>query len=1352
MAKVLNQLLYSSVVFGSEVPNGVLRLESTSSGTKGAVELVGTHVDIISDTQIGRISHTNSATRTYTLPDYSGQVLVSGIFTADNQLVYSSSGGYAILSSSPSGVLVSDTLGAPQWIIGSEGQVLSIIGGVPVFATLPDTGFINPATSANQLAYYAAAGNDISPLTTVSSRTLLSGPTGVLSWGLLDATYLKSIGGLPLPAGTATQVLTSVGDGSFVWADRPSAVINVGTQYRLPFYSQSPTGTSISESSFLQTDETYRALQLQNRGSLRFYEATVNGTSFLELKAPVSLGPSVSWTLPATDGIPTLTHPSFLSTDGAGNLSWVVFDSGTVNTGVVNQLAYYATSGNDVSGLVTTSSRVLGSTSGGVPTWMLITESYLGGVGGVPLTAGAYNQVLVSDGATNFRWETAVNITGEVLSGAATYLAYYPATGTKVDDTGFLSVDNSAKIFNLLSGAKLRIFPSSGSQYLEFQSPTLSSTVSWTLPSADGLSGYALTTNGAGALSFIEVGRGVVNTGTPMTFAYYAAADDAVSSFPNTPSRVALTTSGNEINWGLLSTEYLRTTGGIPLSVGIPDQVLTPDGLGSFLWSDVTAITGKVNTAQASRLAFYAINGNQVSGSTWLNNDDGAKTLEFLDSGSLKFYTGAVYAQLASSPSMTSNVSWYLPASDATSSGQALVSNGSGVLSFAELVDAGVLNAVATYQFGTAKRVSPSSNFFNDASGLALFGAAFTIAGQTDTVVTLRSGSSSAGAGKDLYLLGGNGITSGAVVLGADANYLAIEDGGWISAINNSTLRFFDAGGSSFVGFKAPTSVTTSCIWSLPSADGLAGQFLVTDGGGNLSWVTSKINSGTTNAIPYYSAPEEISASSLLIPAGLPLTQGNTFLVDAVTGQLSYAMLVEPAATIGQIAVYTADQTVGHFSSFTYDSATNSLRIGSGGTLEVFDASNTYSTSLKASSSLTSSTALTLPPDLPASDGYILTGNTDGTLAFRAPSSDTRWEKRGVIVLPPNARHVTVLYDEPFVGVPEWVNVQWVVGEDSPYLPTYAVEKSTSDGFIVRFSVAVPTLGTYKLNWQSYYTAATVTSPSVYVAGGEDGSGYLSSVTAFSFDSILFSTAATLSSPRSYTTGGGSLTSGYIFGGSSPIPEALNIITSYVYSTGVLTDLSNTLSTARSGAAGVGTRSKSYVVGGEAPGGTNYLTIEAFNTSLETVSSLGVNLAHPSVSMGAATFQSSGVFVHTGLASLEKLVYATESLFASAATFGATDISVGANDISTARGFFGRDAGYISSYGFYTDTLTVLANTLNSTAGLSSASNSLDTAYFAGESLLDALDFSTNTITTVANFGSGHKSASSSTFQSKGLL
>ena len=51
-------------------------------------------------------------------------------------------------------------------------------------------------------------------------------------------------------------------------------------------------------------------------------------------------------------------------------------------------------------------------------------------------------------------------------------------------------------------------------------------------------------------------------------------------------------------------------------------------------------------------------------------------------------------------------------------------------------------------------------------------------------------------------------------------------------------IRLGDADSSHYVGFKAPATVGTSLVWTLPAADGTAGYYLKTDGSGNLDFTT----------------------------------------------------------------------------------------------------------------------------------------------------------------------------------------------------------------------------------------------------------------------------------------------------------------------------------------------------------------------------------------------------------------------------------------------------------------------------------------------------------------------------------
>lgn len=66
---------------------------------------------------------------------------------------------------------------------------------------------------------------------------------------------------------------------------------------------------------------------------------------------------------------------------------------------------------------------------------------------------------------------------------------------------------------------------------------------------------------------------------------------------------------------------------------------------------------------------------------------------------------------------------------------------------------------------------------------------------------------------------------------------------------NRAEARFLEStgNGTNYVGFKAPASITTNLVWTLPSADGTANQVLSTDGSGVLSFATASSGGVSAN-------------------------------------------------------------------------------------------------------------------------------------------------------------------------------------------------------------------------------------------------------------------------------------------------------------------------------------------------------------------------------------------------------------------------------------------------------------------------------------------------------------------------
>ena len=64
---------------------------------------------------------------------------------------------------------------------------------------------------------------------------------------------------------------------------------------------------------------------------------------------------------------------------------------------------------------------------------------------------------------------------------------------------------------------------------------------------------------------------------------------------------------------------------------------------------------------------------------------------------------------------------------------------------------------------------------------------------------------------------------------------------GGVQVASQGDLRLGDSDNSNYVGFKAPTTVGSNYIWTLPAIDGSAGHVLSTNGAGVLSWVAQSV-------------------------------------------------------------------------------------------------------------------------------------------------------------------------------------------------------------------------------------------------------------------------------------------------------------------------------------------------------------------------------------------------------------------------------------------------------------------------------------------------------------------------------
>ena len=1363
MAKVLNQQLYSTILYGADnVAGASLQLDATSNAIKGPVQLIGQTIDLVVAGQLGSLVHANTAARLYSFPDVSGTVAVSGDLTSVGALWYASAPGVlAVLPGATSGVLVSDPTGVPGWAAGTTGQVITQTPTGPQFATLPDHGTVS-AGLANQLPYYQVSGNTLAPLATIAGRALLSNQLGVLGWALIREQYLSSSGG-PLAAGTAGQLLTSDGATGFAWAAPNPSLIVAAPQFRMPFYSAVGTASTLSGSGFMSIDEVNRAIYLTNYGKTRYYEATANGTAYIELKAPSFLAATTSFTLPAADG----PSGAYLVTDGAGNWSFQAINNGKVDSALANQLTYYAANGNEVQGLVTTTARVLTSPLG-VPSWTLVTAPYLSTTGGSPLGLGSLNQVLVSDSTGNFNWVTATTLTGQVTSGTINYLAYYPATGTSVQSSSFLEINDAGRLLKLHDGAQLQLFqPVGGGPFSTGlkSNAALTGNLSWYLPGADGTTGQVLGTDGSGNLSFITVGRGTVQAGTANTLAYYAAAGTVVQSYPISAGLTLQATAGGALAWQLIQAQYLSDSSNAPLGNGNPGQVLESDGAGNFDWVDASSLVGQVSSGLTGHLAFYPAGGTTVSSSSFLNTNDLSKILDLLSGAQLRFHppTGANWVALKSATTLTANTTWSLPTADASLSGQVLVSDAAGQLSFVDQVAPGTVNALAFYS-GTSRLVQPAVDLTLNGSVLTGLGPIFTFqggGGGSPTALTVAAGNGTAVNGADLVLASGaSTLVPGRLHLSVGAvDYLVAEQviSPYLSVQSGVALRWL--AGPNHVGFKAPATITSSTVWALPGGDGTAGYCLATNGAGVLSW--QQVASGvitpavTTNPMAYYGAGSTLAPSQLLNPAGLPLINNQALVVD-LTGQVGYLDLVA-AATINQLAYYTGPKTVGGSTLFTVDPVGKAIQLHDTTALQFFEATvnGIQSILLKAPATVPFGYQLTLPVNPPL-NGQLLGSDSTGQLSFLTPATDPALEQRGTIRVPAGADQVTIVWPTPFASTPGFVNVQWAytgVGDQLPDdLPTLGVDQISREGAVIQVSNGVAGGNPYTVYWTAYRDGVAAPNLTGYLAGGDTGVFQASILSlGLDHDTVSIATAATMTAARAYGMAGSTTTSARIVGGIEATVST-DRIADFNYATAAYSASVGSLTVARDSAASIGGKTIGYFAGGQT-NGVATLTIDRLDMTTNTAALLAASLMINAVGRGGATGYGKGQVVASDpVGSIQLFDYSGETVSLPGSSIGADLATVGCNNTGTTS-YFATDPGALYGFDQLTGVVTALVPTLSSTVR-SGALNSMRRGYFASDSAVDAYEFATGTMWLAQNTlpTSGYGPGSTATFQSTGLL
>lgn len=376
--------------------------------------------------------------------------------------------------------------------VGTAGQVLTSNGT----GTLPTwqsggSGDVNPGL-INELAYYAASGATLSGLPTAANGVLVTSAGSVpsisstlpaavqanitavgtvtsgvwqgsvigMAFGGTNANLTATVNNLVFSTASALALLATANNGVLVTS--AGGVPSIGT-----------TLPALVQSNITQVGTITSGLWNGSLITVPFGGTGVASFTAFEL---IAAGTTSTGALQNVSGTGVIGQ--VLTSQGAGALpQWAnATGTGTVNSGGLNDLAYYASAGNTVSGLATGNNGILVTSNSGVPSisttlpnavqlnitsvgtltvglWNASTITVpFGGTGNTTFTAfsvicagvtataafqnvsgvGLSGQVLTSNGGGTLpTWQNATG-TGTVNSANANDLAFYAATGNTV--------------------------------------------------------------------------------------------------------------------------------------------------------------------------------------------------------------------------------------------------------------------------------------------------------------------------------------------------------------------------------------------------------------------------------------------------------------------------------------------------------------------------------------------------------------------------------------------------------------------------------------------------------------------------------------------------------------------------------------------------------------------------------------------------------------------------------------------------------------------------------------------------------------------------------------------------------
>lgn len=207
----------------------------------------------------------------------------------------------------------------------------------------------------------------------------------------------------------------------------------------------------------------------------------------------------------------------------------------------------------------------------------------------------------------------------------------------------------------------------------------------------------------------------------------------------------------------------------------------------------------------------------------------------------------------------------------------------------------------------------------NGADKLTLSNAANTLtfadpAGGNDKVIraTLNSLNLEADTSVRVMLDNDNNSTTSLFAVRANnaaTDLFTVSETGNATVLNQAELRLGElaVNGTNYSGFRSAAAMGANVTYTLPSADGSAGQVLSTNGAGTLSWTAGGGGSGTVTSVSAGTPGAQTGTSGLTFSVNPITTTGS---ISIATAGVSNAMLANSSITVSAGTGLTGGSTV----------------------------------------------------------------------------------------------------------------------------------------------------------------------------------------------------------------------------------------------------------------------------------------------------------------------------------------------------------------------------------------------------------------------------------------------------------